>query len=65
MLFAVRRRFARIFYGDYVEAPRQKFIQSNVQKSKSSNTTSTAKGTVLDCRKEKAGARSLQDPLKT
>ena len=45
----VRRRYAREFNVRYVEAPQQKFIQYTVQKF-------MTKGTVLDCRKEKAGA---------
>ena len=45
----VRRRYARKFNVRYVEAPQQKIIQYTVQKF-------MTKGTVLDCRKEKAGA---------
>ena len=41
----VRRRYAREFNVRYVRAPQQKFIQKFM-----------TKGTVLDCRKEKAGA---------
>ena len=46
---AVRHCYAREFNVRYVEAPLQKFIQYMVQKF-------MTKGTVLDCRKEKAGA---------
>ena len=45
----VRRRYAREFNVHYVRASQQKFIQYTVQKF-------MTKGTVLDCRKEKAGA---------
>ena len=45
----VHRRYAQEFYVHYVEAPQQNFIQYTVQKS-------MTKGTVLDCRKEEAGA---------
>ena len=45
----VRRRYAREFDVRYVRASQQKFIQYMVQKF-------MTKGTVLDCRKEKAGA---------
>ena len=45
----VRRRYAREFNVSYVRAPQQKFIQYAVKKF-------MTKGTVLDCRKEKAGA---------
>ena len=45
----VRRRYAREFNVHHVKDLQQKFIQYTVQKF-------TTKGTVLDCRKEKAGA---------
>ena len=45
----VRRHYARECNVCYVEAPHQRLIQYTVQKF-------MAKGTVLDCRKEKAGA---------
>jgi len=41
--------YAGVFNVCYIEAPQQKFIQCTVQKF-------MTKGTVLDCRKEKAGA---------
>ena len=43
------RRCAREFNVCYIEAPQQKFIQYTVQKF-------IIKGTVLDCKKKKAGA---------
>ena len=45
----ILRRYARKFNVRYVEAPHKKFIQYTVQKF-------MTKGTVLDCRQEKAGA---------
>ena len=45
----VRRRYAQEFNVRYVEASQQKFIQCTVQKF-------MTKGTILECRKEKAGA---------
>ena len=45
----VRRRYAREFNVGYVAAPQEKFIQYMIQKF-------MTKGTVLDCRKEKASA---------